>query len=73
MSKPQRLFCRGGRWTFRAYVPEELRPIIGKREIWKSLGTISHREVSAVSALEPVQGFSGREDFWIIAAIQEGR
>jgi hypothetical protein len=29
--------------------------------------------VSAVSALETVQGFSGREDFWIIAAILERR
>jgi hypothetical protein len=29
--------------------------------------------VSGVSALETVQGFSGREDFWIIAAIQERR
>lgn len=29
--------------------------------------------VSAVSALETVSGFSGREDFWITAAIQERR
>lgn len=29
--------------------------------------------VSAVSALETDSGFSGREDFWIIAAIQERR
>ncbi|WP_029557850.1 DUF6538 domain-containing protein [Xanthobacter sp. 91] len=55
MSKPQRLFCRGGRWTFRAYVPEELRPIIGKREIWKSLGTISHREAVRLSHIESVK------------------
>ncbi|MFG1378459.1 DUF6538 domain-containing protein [Xanthobacter autotrophicus] len=37
MGKPLRLFRRGGRWTFRAFVPQELRAIIGKREIWKSL------------------------------------
>lgn len=55
MSKPQRLFCRGGRWTFRAYVPEELRPIIGKREVWKSLGTISHREAVRLSHIESVK------------------
>lgn len=30
-------------------------------------------KVSAVSVLETVLGFSGREDFWIIAAIQERR
>jgi hypothetical protein len=29
--------------------------------------------MSAVSALETDSGFSGREDFWIIAAIQERR
>ena len=29
--------------------------------------------LSAVSVLETVLGFSGREDFWIIAAIQERR
>ncbi|WP_394259366.1 DUF6538 domain-containing protein [Xanthobacter autotrophicus] len=33
----QALFRRGGRWTFRAFVPQELRAIIGKREIWKNL------------------------------------
>ena len=40
---------------FRAYVPEELRPIIGKREIWKSLGAISHREAVRLSHIESVK------------------
>lgn len=55
MSKARGLFCRGGRWTFRAYVPEELRPIIGKREIWKSLGAVSHREAVRLSHVETVK------------------
>ena len=36
-------------------------------------GTVRAALVSAVSVLETVLGFSGREDFWIIAAIQERR
>ena len=33
------LVLRGGVWTFRRVVPEKLRPVVGAREIWRSLGT----------------------------------
>lgn len=49
MGEPHRVFRRGGRWTFCVHLPEELRPIIGKRDIWQSLGTISHREAVRLS------------------------
>jgi len=49
----------GGPWGLRRRVPEELRPILGKREIWKSYGTDNHakarrihnREMAIVDAL----------------------
>ncbi|MFG1332517.1 DUF6538 domain-containing protein [Xanthobacter autotrophicus] len=53
--KPLRLFRRGRRWTFRAFVPEELRAIIDKREIWKSLGAVSYREALRLSHVESVK------------------
>jgi integrase len=37
------------------YVPEELREFIGKREIWKSLGTVSHREAVRQAYIESVK------------------
>lgn len=47
--------CRGGRWTFRAYVPEDLRPVIDQQEIRKSLGTDGHREAVRLSHIESVK------------------
>jgi integrase len=41
-----RLIKRGGRYSIRVRVPDELRPILKKREIWKSLGTADHREAA---------------------------
>lgn len=32
----------GGPWGLRRRVPDDLRPILGKREIWKSYGTDNH-------------------------------
>jgi len=34
---------RGGHYCLRAKVPKDLRLVIGKREIWKSLGTGDHK------------------------------
>jgi integrase len=33
------LVKRGGVWTYRKRVPPKLRPVVGAREIWRSLGT----------------------------------
>lgn len=55
MSKPVRLVLRGNRWTFRVSVPEDIRQIVGKREIWKSLGVISHRDAVRLSHIESVK------------------
>lgn len=55
MSKPVRLVLRGNRWTFRVSVPEDIRQIVGKREIWKSLGVISHQEAVRLSHIESVK------------------
>ena len=41
--KHPRLMRRGGQYSLRAKVPDELKPIIGKREIWQSLKTADHR------------------------------
>jgi integrase len=49
----------GGPWGLRRRVPDDLRPIIGKREIWVSYGTDSfvtakqrhHREMAVIDAL----------------------
>jgi hypothetical protein len=49
----------GGPWGLRRRVPDELRPILGKREIWKSYGTEDHakarrlhnREMAVVDAM----------------------
>ena len=38
---------RGGRYAIRVRVPDRLRPIIGKREITKALGTADRRETIA--------------------------
>ena len=49
MQKHVRLMPRGAGWTFRAWVPEEIGPIIGKKEIWKQFGAVSHREAVKLS------------------------
>jgi hypothetical protein len=43
VARQPRLFRRGGRYTLRVKVPRELRPILRKREVWRSLGTGDHR------------------------------
>src|SRR5579864_8687340 len=43
VARQPRLLRRGGRYTLRVKVPQHLRPILGKREIWQSLGTGDHR------------------------------
>lgn len=42
--KHPRLVDRNGTWTFRVRVPDHLREIIGKREIWKSVGRRPYAE-----------------------------
>ena len=44
MPKLPRLIRRCGRYSIRVRVPDELRPIIRKREIWRSLDTADHHE-----------------------------
>ncbi len=39
MARHPRLVRRGGRYSLRAKVPDELRPILGKGEVWRSLQT----------------------------------
>ena len=46
---------RQGRWTYRVRVPDELRAIIGKGEIWKSFGAVSHAEAKRLSHIEAVR------------------
>ncbi|MDR7029813.1 integrase [Rhizobium rosettiformans] len=36
-------------------VPSELRDVIGKREIWRSLGNVSHKEAKALAGVESVK------------------
>jgi hypothetical protein len=43
MRKPPRLQRRGSAYFLRAKVPEDLRPIVGKREITRTLGTTVYR------------------------------
>jgi integrase len=40
------------KWTLRRRVPDEIRPIIGRREIWKSYGDLSTTEVRRRHSLE---------------------
>lgn len=44
---------RGGRYSIRVRVPNRLRPIVGKREITKALGTADKRE--ALARLHPAR------------------
>jgi hypothetical protein len=51
------LVARGGRLYYRRRVPEALRAIVGKREIWRSLGTDSlavakRRSLQVAAAIE---------------------
>ena len=44
---------RGGIWTVRVHVPVDLRPLIERRELWRSVGTAypmhCHTTASATS------------------------
>ena len=51
---PPGLHRRGNKWYVRKRVPDKIRSIIGKNEIWKSLGSGDYESV--------------REDFWAISA-----
>jgi hypothetical protein len=44
VTKHPRLTLRGTKWYLRTKVPEHLRPVVGKREIWQSLGTSDYRQ-----------------------------
>ncbi len=44
MAKQPRLHKRGSRYYVRVRVPDDLRPILGRREIKYSLGTADYRE-----------------------------
>lgn len=55
MAKEPRLVKQGRRWTFRARVPADLQAALGKREIWKSLGDVSHAEAVRLVRKESVR------------------
>jgi len=55
VSKHVRLMPRNGGWTFRVRIPDDLRPILAKREIWKSLGAVSYREALRLSHAESIK------------------
>jgi hypothetical protein len=55
MGQQNRLIRRGGVWTFRVRVPDKLRSVVGKREIWKSLGGVSHAEAARLARIESVR------------------
>ena len=55
MARQPRLRLRGDAWTFRVRVPDRLRPIIGKREIWKSLGTVPREQAERLARAESVR------------------
>ena len=48
---------RGGIWTVRVHVPVDLRPLIGRREVWRSVGTSYCREALLRAAI--LQGHMG--------------
>ena len=55
MPKQPRLMNRKGRWGYRVRVPDILALGIGKREIWKSFGAVSHEQASRMGRLEGVR------------------
>ena len=42
---------RGGIWTVRVHVPVDLRPLIGRREVWRSVRTTYRSEVRLRAAV----------------------
>lgn len=55
MARDSRLFKRAGKWTFRVRVPAEIQDQIGKKEIWKSFGDVSHAEAHRLARVESVK------------------
>lgn len=49
------LLRRGTRYFFRRRVPDELRGIIGRKEIKKALGTSDHREAGKLARIEALK------------------
>jgi hypothetical protein len=43
------LLLRGSRWYYRCVIPVDLRPLVGKREIVKALGTTDHEQAKLLS------------------------
>lgn len=52
MAKVPGLSRRGAVWQFRVRVPDKLRKTIGKGEIVKSLGAVSHAEAARLARIE---------------------
>lgn len=55
VAKQPRLFRRGGKWTFRARVPDDLQKAVGRKEVWKSFGDVSHAEAVRLARIESVK------------------
>ena len=42
---------RGGIWAVRVHVPVDLRPLIGRRDLWRSVGTAYRRDARLRAAV----------------------
>jgi integrase len=54
VARPAGLIQRGGSYGLRVRVPDKLRPVIGKREVWKSFGPVSFKDACRLARLERV-------------------
>jgi len=74
MAKVPGLSRRGNVWQFRVRVPDELRKTIGKGEVVKSLGAVSHAEAARLARIERLEAdrrFDEAEAFLRTAPIEE--
>lgn len=44
MAKFPGLSCRNGCWTLRVRVPDAIRPVLGKTEVWRSFGRVDYKQ-----------------------------
>lgn len=74
MARVPGLSRRGNVWQFRVRVPDKLRKTIGKGEIVKSLGTVSHAEAARLARIERLEAdrrFDEAEAFLRTAPVEE--
>ncbi|MCC8235992.1 DUF6538 domain-containing protein, partial [Pinisolibacter aquiterrae] len=74
MARVPGLSRRGNVWQFRVRVPDKLRKTIGKGEIVKSLGAVSHAEAARLARIERLEAdrrFDEAEAFLRTAPVEE--